>query len=86
MRSIIIVLASTVLLAGCLTTKEQLYYETAKSISKDNTMSQTACWAAISEIAKGGAEGAKVGAIALAEKCKNETVKIEAPKRNWMGL
>jgi hypothetical protein len=86
MRSIILVLASTVLLAGCLTTKEQLYYETAKSISKDNTMSQTACWAAISDIAKGGTEGAKVGAIALAEKCKNETVKIEAPKRNWMGL
>ena len=86
MRSIILVLASTVLLAGCLTTKEQLYYETAKSISKDNTMSQTACWAAISDIAKGGTEGAKVGAIALAEKCKNETVRIEAPKRNWMGL
>lgn len=74
------------LLAGCLTTKEQLYYETAKSISRDNTMSQTACWSAISDIAKGGTEGAKVGAIALAEKCKNETVKIEAPKRNWMGL
>lgn len=86
MRSIIIVLATTFLLTGCLTTKEQLYYETAKSISKDNTMSQTACWAAISDIAKGGTEGAKVGAIALAEKCKNETVKIEAPKRNWMGL
>ena len=86
MRSIIILAASTLLLTGCLTTKEQLYYETAKSISRDNTVSQTACWSAISDIAKGGAEGAKVGAIALAEKCKNETVKIEPPKRNWMGL
>ena len=86
MRSIIILAASTLLLTGCLTTKEQLYYETAKSISRDNTMSQTACWSAISDIAKGGTEGSKVGAIALAEKCKNETVKIEPPKRNWMGL
>ena len=74
-----------VLLAGCASTKDQLYYDAAKAISKDNTMSQTACWAAISDIAKGGSEGAKVGAISLAEKCKNETMKIERP-RNWMGL
>lgn len=83
-----IVLATAILvLTGCASTsKEQLYYETAKSISKDNTMSQTACWAAISDIAKGGAEGAKVGAIALADKCKNEVMKIEPPKKNWLGL
>jgi uncharacterized protein YcfL len=86
MRSIILVSVTSLLLTGCLTTKEQLYYETAKSISRDNTVSQTACWSAISDIAKGGSEGAKVGAIALAEKCKNETLKIEAPRRNWMGL
>jgi hypothetical protein len=86
MRSIIVVSVLSLVLTGCLTTKEQLYYETAKSISRDNTVSQTACWSAISDIAKGGSEGAKVGAIALAEKCKNETLKIEAPRRNWMGL
>jgi hypothetical protein len=49
-------------------------------------MSQTACWSAIAEIAKGGDNSARVGAIALAERCKNETVKIESPKRNWLGL
>lgn len=76
----------TLFLAGCVTTKEQMYYDTAKSISKDNTITQTACWSAITEIAKGGDSGAKVGAIALAEKCKNETMKIEPPKRNWIGL
>ena len=74
------------MLAGCATSKEQMYYDTVKSVSKDNTMSQTACWAAISDIAKGGDSGAKVGAIALAEKCKNETLKVESPKRNWLGL
>ena len=82
-----LLITSTLLVAGCASTsKEQLYYDTAKSISKDNTVSQTACWNAIIEIAKGGSEGAKVGAISLADKCKNETLKIEPPKRNWMGL
>jgi outer membrane lipoprotein SlyB len=77
---------TALLLAGCATSKDQLYYEAAKAISKDNTMSQTACWSAINEIAKGGDNSAKVGAIALAEKCKNETIKIESPKRNWLGF
>ena len=83
----IIILAAALALVGCAsTTKEQLYYDTAKSISKDSTMAQTACFAAVTEIAKGGDQGAKVGAISLAEKCKNETMKIEPPKKNWLGL
>jgi len=77
---------STLLLAGCATSKEQMYYDTAKAISKDNTVSQTACWSAITEIARGGDNGAKVGAIALAERCKNDTMKVEPPKKNWLGL
>lgn len=86
MRSLII-LAAALSVVGCASaSKEQLYYDTAKSISKDSTMAQTACWAAVTEIAKSGDTGAKVGAIALADKCKNETMKIESPKRNWMGL
>lgn len=87
MKSIIIAGVSLVLLAGCATAnKDQLYYDAAKSISKDNTMSQTACWAAIGEIAKGGDNSARIGAIALAEKCKNEPVQVQAPKRNVWNL
>ena len=82
---ILSIIGIAILLGGCAATKDQLYYDAAKAISKDNTMSQTACWSAISDIAKGGNEGAKVGAIALAEKCKNETMKIERP-RNWIGF
>jgi len=83
----VIILLCTIFLTGCATTnKDQLYYDAAKSISKDNTMSQTACWSAIAEIAKGGSEAAKVGAISLAEKCKNEVVKIEAPKKGMLGF
>jgi len=75
-----------VLLVGCANTQTQHYYDTAKAISKDNTMSQTACWAAVGEIAKSGDNAVKAGAIALAEKCKNRPVSIEAPKRNWLGF
>ncbi len=85
MRKTLLVLF-VVLLTGCATSSDQLYYETAKAVSKDMTMSQTACWAAITEIAKSGDGSAKIGAIALAEKCKNEGVKLEAPKRNWLGF
>jgi hypothetical protein len=86
MRYVMIMLIS-LLLASCATTsKEQLYYDTAKSISKDTTISQAACFAAVTEIAKGGDTGVRVGAIALAEKCKVETIKIEAPKKNLLGL
>jgi len=87
MKMLFGILFCAVFLTGCASTsKDQLYYEAAKSISKDNTMSQTACWSAISEIAKGGSEAAKVGAIALAEKCKSDSVKIEAPKKGLLGL
>jgi hypothetical protein len=80
-----IISASVCLLAGC-ATKEQLYYDASKAISKDTTVSQAACWAAVGEIAKSGDNAVKVGAIALAEKCKAETIKLEPPKRNILGF
>lgn len=67
-------------LAGC-ASADGLYYETVKSVSKDNTMAQTACWAAISDIAKNGDSASKVGAIALAKECKNEAPKVQPPKK-----
>lgn len=85
-RNLMLITIASVLLMGCASTRDQLYYEAAKSISKDSTVSQTACWAAINEIAKGGDNSAKVGAIALADRCKNPTITIEAPKRNWLGF
>jgi uncharacterized lipoprotein YajG len=84
--SILGLLVVAFVLNGCAASKHELYYETTKSVSKDNTMSQTACWAAIGEIAKGSDSTVRVGAIALAEKCKNEVVKVEPPKTNWLGL
>lgn len=82
----IVLITGILLLTGCASSSNQLYYDAAKSISKDNTVAQTACWAAIGEIAKGGDAGARVGAIALAERCKNETVRVMPPQRNWLGF
>ena len=84
-----LILIASISLSGCayLGPKDySQYVESAKAISKDNTMAQTACWSAIAEIAKSGDSGAKVGAIALAEKCKNEPTKLQAPKKNWLGF
>ena len=75
------------LLTGCATAnKDQLYYDASKAISKDQTVTQSACWAAVGEIAKTGDNAVKMGAIALAEKCKSAPVKLEAPKKSWLGL
>jgi hypothetical protein len=61
------------------------YVESSKAISKDNTMSQTACYAAVAEIAKNGDNAAKVSAIALADKCKNPAVTVVPPKPSLFG-
>ena len=82
----ITVLVFCLFMSGCSTSKHELYYETAKSVSKDSTVSQAACWAAIGEIAKSSDSTVKIGAIALADRCKNEVIKLEPPKSNWLGL
>ena len=46
-KTAMILTITALLLSGCATSRDQLYYEAAKAISKDNTMSQTACWSAI---------------------------------------
>lgn len=83
-----LIIVFSILLTGCVTGigTEQIYYEAAKSISRDNAMTQAACWAAISEIAKTGDNSAKIGALALADKCKNQPIKIEAPRRSILDL
>ena len=86
MKKYAIAILFTTFLPGCavLSNKDYTnYVESAKSISKDNTIAQTACFNTVTEIAKTGDAGAKVGAIALAEKCKSEPVKVEPPKKGW---
>ena len=81
----VLLISSVLLIAGC-ATKDQLYYNAAKAVSKDNTMAQTACFSAVTEIAKNADNSAKVGAIALAEKCKSQTMNVAPPPRNILGF
>lgn len=85
MKSIKILIAS-VLLTGCASDASKLYYDAAKQISKDYTMTQTACWATVAELGKSGDNSVKIAAISLADKCKNAGVKLEAPQKNWLGF
>lgn len=75
-------------LTGCsvFTAKDQMYYDTSKALSRDQTVAQSACWGAIGEIAKGSSDSVKIGAITLAEKCKSEPVTVQPPIKNWYGL
>lgn len=84
MRLLILCIGCLVL-AGC-ATKDQLYYDTAKSVSKDNVIAQTACFSAVTEIAKNADNSAKINAIALAEKCKNTQLNLSPPPRNIFGF
>lgn len=86
MRSIIAI-SVAVFLTGCaVAPNEHLYYEAAKSISRDNAMTQAACWSAITEIAKNSETSAKIGALALADRCKNQPVQLETPRRGLIEL
>jgi hypothetical protein len=78
-----IILVCAIFLTGCSTTSKrsealqnQEYYDTLKAVSRDMTVSQTACWAAVTEIAKSSDNTVKAMAIALAEKCKADSSKL----------
>ena len=86
MKNIIIVTVCSLILAGCATGSDQMYYDAVRSVSKDNTVAQSACWATVGEIAKSSDSTVKATAIALAERCKNDSIKINPPTRNWLGF
>lgn len=81
----LILLPILLVLVGC-ATKDQMYYDAAKSISKDNTMTQTACWASVTEMAKSEESSVRIAALALARECKSDAPKIEPPKKNILGF
>lgn len=85
MKNIALIALAIATLTGCVT-RDQLYYDAGKAISRDTTVIQSACFAAVGEIAKNGDNTAKVAAIALAEKCRSETIKLDPPKRNVFGF
>lgn len=86
MSTVYLVLATTVLCGCASTSVDQLYYDAAKSVSKDQTITQSACWAMVGEIAKNSDDAGKMVALSLAEKCRTEPIKVLPPKKSLFGL
>jgi uncharacterized lipoprotein YajG len=83
-----IILASTLLVAGCATSNNYgIYLEAQKSVSRDVTVSETARIAALVELSKSPEREVKVKAIeALQEIQRNKKdIVIQQPK-NWLGF
>ena len=78
----IILFAFCMLLSGCATTQDPLYFDTQKSLNRDYTMTELARISALADIARSSDDpNVKIQAIrALTEKDKP---KIIEPKKSW---
>lgn len=81
-----IILLAVVFLTGCATNNYVDYIEAHKSISKDSTMAEIACYNTITESLKSSDNTTKTAAIALMSQCNKQKPTIEPPKKNWLGL
>lgn len=78
----IIIFAFCMLLSGCATTQDPLYYDTQRSLNRDYTMTELARISALADIARSTDDpNVKIQAIkALSEKEKIKTIE---PKKSW---
>jgi hypothetical protein len=76
------------LLAGCATNDYATYVDAQKSLSKDNTISETARLAALTEMSKSSDSAVRTTGIMLLQQLQqnNKAVVIEPPKKNWLGF
>lgn len=73
------------LLSGC-ASMDDSYYQTVKAVSKDTTMTQIACWNAVTELSKHNDQNSQISALTLAEKCRYQSVVLEPPKKSILGF
>jgi uncharacterized lipoprotein YajG len=84
----VIILSSLLWLSGCVTTSTKpssspdyiVYAETQRSISRDQTVTELACYNAVTEAMKSSDSVVKTTAMALLATCKKTPEKIEPPK------
>ena len=81
-----IFLSILIFLTGCASNDYSQYIDAHKSISKDSTMSEIACYNAVTEGMKSGDNSMKTAAIALMNQCKKQQTAIDPPKKNLLGL
>ncbi len=82
-----LILASTLLVAGCATNNYSTYIEAQKSISRDATVAETARIAALLELSKSPEREVRVKAIEALQDIQRtkKDIIIQQP-RNWLGF
>jgi hypothetical protein len=75
-------------LSGCATKASdyQVYVEQSSKIVQATNASEAACYLVLAEGLKSGDNSTKTAIATQIERCKRDTPKIEAPKKNWLGL
>jgi hypothetical protein len=81
-------ICSLLALAGCASKDYAVYVDAQKSLSKDNTMSETARLAALAEMSKSNDAAVRATGIMLLQQLQqgNRPVTVEPPKKNWLGF
>jgi len=75
-------------LTGCANNNYQVYVDAQKSLNRDQTVAETARLAALTEMTKNADPAVRATGIMLLQQLQagNKSVKIEPPKKNWLGF
>lgn len=88
MKKILFLVTTMFLLTGCAANNYQIYVDAQRSVSKDLTVAETARLAALTEMTKSADPTVRATGLMLLQQLQagSKTVKIEPPKKNWLGL
>lgn len=77
-----------VLLTGCASKDYSVYVEAQKSLSRDNTVNETAKVNALIEMTKSADPAVRATGIMLLQQLQqgSKTIVVEPPKKNWLGF
>ncbi len=85
MKSAIITLAC--LLTGCATSNQySQYLEQTNRLAASQNAAEAACLLVIAEGIKTADANSKALLVTQIDKCRKEPIKLEPPKKNWLGL
>ena len=87
-KKLVLVGSAIFLLSACASNDYEVYVNAQKSISKDNTISEAARLAALTEMSKSADAGVRTTGIMLLQQLQqgNKSIIIEPPKKNWFGF
>jgi uncharacterized lipoprotein YajG len=85
MKSIILI--PVFVLAGCAASPNyKIYADQTTKIQQAAAASEAACFLVLAEAIKTANDSAKAMISGQIDRCKRETPRIEAPRKNWLGF